>query len=85
MLGVVNITWNPEKTVGKSQHAFYRISERHTAGTEEMRLYTHYQAGTQNYDPQDKFTAIGSDSGYETREEAIALCEETAEFDKKSL
>lgn len=81
----MNIQWNKEKTIGKSQHAFYRISERHTPGTEEMRLYTHYQAGAQTYDPHAKFTAIGSDSGYTTREEAIALCEETAEFDKKNL
>jgi hypothetical protein len=83
--GVKLITWNKEKTVGKSQHAFYRISERHCPGSEEKRLFTHYQAGAQNYEPQGKLTAIGSDSGYKTKEEAIAVCEENAEYDKQHL
>jgi hypothetical protein len=86
MFGGVNlIIWNKEKTVGKSQHAFYRISERHSPGIEEKRLFTHYQAGAQNYEPNGKFTAIGSDFGYKTKEEAIALCEEAAEMDKQNL
>jgi hypothetical protein len=49
----MNIEWNRDQTLGKSEHAYYRLSQRYCPepGIEERRWFVDYQAGAQGYDP----------------------------------
>jgi hypothetical protein len=81
------IQWDKDQTLGKSEHAYYRLSQRHCPepGIEEWRWFTDYQAIRGPYDPNSKFLTIGSTAGFKTKEEAIAACEENAQWDKDHL
>jgi hypothetical protein len=81
------IQWNKDQTLGKGEHAYYRLSqrERPEPGIEEWRWFIDYQALRGPYDPNGIFTTIGNAFGFKTKQEAIAASEENAEFDKKNL
>ena len=81
------IQWNKDQTLGKSEHAYYRLSRRECLepGIEEWRWFTDYQAGAQAYDPDGIFTNISGRQGFKTKEEAITACEENAQYDKEHL
>jgi hypothetical protein len=81
------IQWNNDQTLGKSEHAYYRLSQRYCPepGIEERRWFAVYQAGAQVYDPNGIFTTVKDPVGFKTKEEAIAACEENAKFDKDYL
>ena len=76
--------WNKDQTLGKGEHAYYRLSQRYCPepAIEEWRWFIDYQAIRGPYDPNGTFTTIGS---CKIKEEAIAACEENAQFDKEHL
>jgi hypothetical protein len=83
----MNIEWNNTQTVGKSKHAYYRLTKRYCPEptVEEDRWFVEYQALRGPYDPNGTFTVIGNAFGFKTKEEAITAAEENAEFDLKNL
>jgi hypothetical protein len=83
----MSIKWNPSKTVGKSQHAYYRLSKRFCPDpmVEDDRWFVEYQARRGPYDPNGKFAVVVQAFGFETQEAAVAGAEQNAEWSLKDF
>jgi hypothetical protein len=83
----MNIQWNNDQTLGKSKHAYYKLSRRYCGepGVEEQRWFAEYQPGAHTFDPTGTLIVIEHPHGFKTKEEAMVACEKNAEYDLKHL
>jgi hypothetical protein len=83
----MNIEWNNTQTLGKSKHAYYRLTEQYCPEptVEERRWFVEYQVIVGPFDPNGNFVIVEQPFGFKTKEEAIAGAEENAKFDLQHL
>ena len=83
----MSIQWNPTKTLGKCEHAYYKLSQRYCPepAVEEDRWFVEYQPLQGPYDPNGKFLIVEQPFGFKTKEEAIAGAEQNDETTARNL